>query len=267
MADPDTLNDDTAAVLEEDDQTGFDEGFEADTPPTETPGAAADEDLEPEPSATPPPPKYTQVTEEQLASLLAAASEVASLRDTQQKSFGTAFGKIGGIERALSEKANVDIRQEDIDALRGDGFEPLAVALEKLRDVRLVRQEIAPEALTDIKVNLKRELQVEEVAEVHPDWNEVRQTPEFTAWLATQSAADQQRLASTWSPRHVIKALDMFKASGKRALPPKPPADDSATRTARMNAARTPRGTGAHAGAPATDDDFDGGFAGRPPPH
>ena len=229
--------------------SGFDDGFES-TTPTETPGSD-DRNHEETPDAPRPP-----TMEERLA---AAEALIGTLRTSQEKSFGTAFGKIGGIERTLGA-AGVDIDQTDIDAMRADGFESHARALEKIRDLKVVRAGgvITEDDRSEIRTTLKRELQVEQVSDEHPDWATVAASPEFNAWKATQSAADRDRLDNSWSPGFIVKSLTAFKAA--KAAPPRAPADDSqSTRRSLIDAAVTPRGTG---GTPAAnhEDEFDAGF-------
>lgn len=244
-----TGTEDTTKVELEGDDAGFDDGFDNPSTPTATPGNEEE---------TPPADEPKQPTmEERLA---AAEALLGTLRTSQEKSFGTAFGKIGGIERTLGA-AGVDIDQTDIDAMRADGFESHARALEKIRDLKVVRAGgvITDDDRAEIRTTLKRELQVEQVADEHPDWAEVAASPEFQAWKATQSAADQDRLNNSWSPGFIVKSLTAFKAS--KAKPPQ--ADDSqSTRRSLIDAAVTPRGTGGNP-APNTEDDFDAGFRGR----
>ena len=232
------------------DDSGFDEGFD-NQPPTETPGT--DDEAKAKPDEPKPP-----TIEERIA---AAEALLGTLRTSQEKSFGTAFGKIGGIERTLSS-AGVDIDQADIDAMRSDGFEVHARALEKIRDLKVVRTGgvITDDDRAEMHAKLKRELQTEQVSDEHPDWATVAATPEFTAWKATQSAADQDRLNNSWSPGFIVKSLSAFKAS--QAKPKPGPADSHSTRRSLIDAAVTPRGTGGNPAAN-TEDDFDAGFKQR----
>ena len=233
------------------DDAGFDDGFDNPRTPTATPEAT-----EEKPADEPKQPTM----EERIA---AAEALIDTLKASQEKSFGTAFGKIGGIERTLG-KADVDIDQADIDAMRADGFESHARALEKIRDLKVVRAGgvITDDDRAQLVATAKRELQTEQVADEHPDWAEVAATPEFQAWKATQSAADQARLNNSWSPGFIVKSLTAFKAS-KAKPAPRVPADDShSTRRSLIDAAVTPRGTGGNPAA-TTEDDFDAGFKQR----
>jgi len=247
------------------DDSGFDEGFD-NQPPTETPGT--DDEAKAKPDEPKPP-----TIEERIA---AAEALLGTLRTSQEKSFGTAFGKIGGIERTLSS-AGVDIDQADIDAMRSDGFEVHARALEKIRDLKVVRTgslmthedqlelyfKLKDELTRDRQaeqISAKRDRQTEQVSDEHPDWATVAATPEFTAWKATQSAADQDRLNNSWSPGFIVKSLSAFKAS--QAKPKPGPADSHSTRRSLIDAAVTPRGTGGNPAAN-TEDEFDAGFKQR----
>ena len=128
------------------DETGFDDGFENPTTPTATPEPEAED----KPAAEAP---KQPTLEERLA---AAEAVVQSLQTSLDKS----FGKIGGIERTLG-KADVDIDQADIDAMRADGFESHARALEKIRDLKVVRAGgvITDDDRAEILTTVKRQLQ------------------------------------------------------------------------------------------------------------
>lgn len=233
------------------DDGSFDDGFANHSTPTATPEPVVAAEPKPEEPKAP-------TVEERIA---AAEALIGTLRSAQEKSFGTAFGKIGGIERTLGS-ANVDIDQEDIDAMRADGFESHARALEKIRDLKVVRAGgvITDDDRTEIRSTLKRELQVEQVADEHPDWREVADSAEFQAWKATRSAADQHKLDNTWAPGFIIKTLTEFKAA--KAKPQQQASSDSNLRDFRA-AAVTPRGTGGNPAAASTEDEFDAGFKQR----
>lgn len=54
---------------------------------------------------------------------------------------------------------------------------------------------------------------IEALAEEHPDFETVRETPEFKTWIASKPQEYQDRLANTWSPVVVSRGLSEFKAS------------------------------------------------------
>lgn len=280
------MNEADSAALD-DDTTGFDEGFNAD--PTGTPGhvqqaddAANGDDNQTandgQPAQAQAAPEYVQLTKQEIEELRARAALVEELKATQDKSFGTAFGKLGDLERrlkAMGESAAIEVDQDEIDALRADGFEPLAKALEKVRNLKalpgggvdsaqveaLVQQRVAP-ALQRMELRL--------LAKDHPDWQQIDKDPAFGQWVTSQGAEFAQSLAkasSEYDGQTVSDAMTKFKAhrqAQEAAAEKARKAADSAqanasARRSRMNAAVTPRGSG---GSPASDPnaEFDAGF-------
>lgn len=273
------MNEADSAVLD-DDTTGFDEGFNAD--PTETPGhvqqaddAANGDDNQTandgQPAQAQAAPEYVQLTKQEVEELRARAALVEELKATQDKSFGTAFGKLGDLERrlkAMGESAAIEVDQDEIDALRADGFEPLAKALEKVRNLKalpgsgvdsaqveaLVQQRVAP-ALQRMELRL--------LAKDHPDWQQIDKDPAFGQWVTSQGAEFAQSLAkasSEYDGQTVSDAMTKFKAHRKAVEDAAKKASQQASaRQSRFAAAVTPRGSG---GTPASDPnaEFDAGF-------
>ena len=248
-------------TIDEQDSADFSAGFNDDTTatPTETPAelqveVTTVENVEPE-------PEYVQLTKGE-------RDELFALREQAQKQFGTAFGKIGGIERRLQELnsgAQVEISQEDIDALRDD-FPPLAAALEKVRNLRTLSGGVDPAQMDEMvaervsKVEQKFEMRL--LAQAHPDWKQIDNDPAFQSWVAAQNDEFKQGLAQasqSYDSATVGDAMSMFKQSRKSA-PAKPAVDDASARRSRMNAAVTPRGVGGPA-SPNLIDDFNAGFS------
>ena len=48
-------------------------------------------------------PKYVQITEDDFKSFQSNATSIAEMRAAYQKQFDTAFGKLGGVERTLTQ--------------------------------------------------------------------------------------------------------------------------------------------------------------------
>ncbi len=259
------MSGDADTLTPEQEVAAFADGFDNDATPTETPASVGSETTET------PAVEYAQLTKAEYEELKARAALVEDLKATADRSFGTAFGKIGGIERQLKDLtsgAQVEISQEDIDTLRGDGFEPLAVALEKVRSMRglpggvdqakldeLVQQRIAP-ALEGIGTKVDQAVEARLLKRAHPDWQQVTATPEFNAYAASLPNAVQAELANSWDADFIGEHLTKFKQSRKPAAPA---ADDASARRSRMSAAVTPRGAGGHA-APSQVDDLMAGF-------
>jgi hypothetical protein len=248
-----------ATTLTPDEEAAFAAGFDDDTTdtPTETPADQQDADTQqqerPAP-AEPAPPEYAQFTK-------AERDELMALREQAQKQFGTAFGKIGGIERtikSLTDGAQVDISQEDIDALRDD-FPPLAAALEKVRNLRAlpgagVDQEQIANLVAERVSAVEQKFELRLLAKDHPDWKQIDADPAFAQWVAAQPDEFKQTLAQAsqgYDSSVVSDAMTKFKQSRKAA--PAPAADPASARRSRMSAAVTPRGASGAAAGDSTD--------------
>ena len=255
-----------ATNLTQDKEAAFAAGFDDDTTetPTETPADQQDADAQQQETtpapAEPAPPEYAQFTK-------AERDELMALREQATKQFGTAFGKIGGIERtikSLTDGAQVDISQEDIDALRDD-FPPLAAALEKVRSLRAlpgagVDQEQIASMVAEKVSAVEQKFELRLLAKDHPDWKQVDADPAFAAWVTAQSDEFKQTLAQasqSYDSSVVSDAMSKFKQS-RKAAPATPAADPASARRSRMSAAVTPRGAGGTAGD--STDPFLSGF-------
>lgn len=239
-----------------------DESFAAglsDTP-TETPAVVqADETQAQEAS---PAPKFRQITEEEWTEIQSRAAAAETLKATLEKVSGTAFGKIGGIERTLAQLQAGGIGEvsvEDFTKLR-DEFPDLAEMLVEglngaLKKAPRGQQQPAPVDFSEIesKFNtvLAERLDAQELAfetrllaTRHRDWREVASTPEFDAWKATKPIEYQQKLAGRDSD-FIADALTEFKATRK--------AGNDSLRRSRIAAAETPRGSGGNTAADAED--------------
>lgn len=235
------------------------------TQPTETP--AAGDDAQPEAAKEEAPAiEYAQLTKQEYEDLKARAALVEEIKATQEKSFGTAFGKIGGIERTLQQLQagkKVEINQEDIDALRDD-FPPLAAALEKVRDLSVIAPGLDEDAINKmVESRLTPRIQKIEMrmlAREHPDYAQIDSDPAFAAWIATQPDEFKQALATAsaeYDSATVSDAMTKFKAHRKALQEAKPKQPDPDARKGRMSAAVTPRGTGQPQAA-STDPFLDG---------
>lgn len=247
------------------DDTAFSAGFDDDTTatPTETPAAQQDAKTQGEnstPAQAEPAPEYVQLTK-------AERDELIATRQQWEKQFGTAFWKIGGIERTLQQLnsgAQVEISQEDIDALKDD-FPPLAAALEKVRNLRAlpgggVDQEQIASLVAEKVSAVEQKFELRLLSKDHPDWKQIDADPAFAQWVAAQPDEFKQTLAhasQSYDSAVVSNAMTMFKQSRRTA--PAPAADPASARRSRMSAAVTPRGTsGASAGD--STDPFLSGF-------
>lgn len=249
-----------ASTLTQDEEAAFAAGFDDDTTatPTETPAEQQDTDTQQQAGAAPAEPaapEYVQLTK-------AERDELMGLRDQAQRQFGTAFGKIGGIERTLQQLnsgAQVEISQEDIDALKDD-FPPLAAALEKVRNLRAlpgggVDQEQIANLVAERVSAVEQKFELRLLSKDHPDWKQIDADPAFAQWVAAQPDEFKQTLAQasqSYDSSVVSSAMTMFKQS-RRTAPSNTGTDPASARRSRMSAAVTPRGTGGTAAGDSTD--------------
>lgn len=190
--------------------------------PTETPAATDTAEPEtPEPEAQPE-PKFRQITEDEWTALQSRAAEVEALKATLEKSTGTAFGKIGGIERQLKELSSAGVRlsKEKIDRLRGD----LPEIAELFDELQVKAAPAAAPDLTEVvaqaREEARRAAREEALAEVHEDWREVTAGPEFAEFVRKQGQAKVDEItkaSAEWNHRVIGKALSEFKATKAKA--------------------------------------------------
>lgn len=279
----------TGDVVERDDaaekaaEAEFNSGFDTtdQRPATETPQPVQDEATKPgetQPASAPaqqqeqPAPKYVQITEEDFERLKSGASLAEKLKDTADRSFGTAFGKIGGIERELQTlrqgAKRVTIDHKTIETLRGE-IPELADALEQINGLAAVAaapavDETKLEELVQARVSpLEQKFETRIVLLQHPDMEAIKKSPDFHAYVQALPAEESQVLLNTWDSTVISGHLTKFKQQqAQRKQPQNQPGDDTARRS-RMQAAVTPRGNGAQAPAPSELDEFNAGFSGR----
>lgn len=261
--------DTTTATITDD--AAFNAGFDTPTEPTETP--AQDETTTPEPEEAPA-PKIRQITEDEYSAIQQQIADAVGMKATLEKVSGTAFGKIGGIERSiksLTDAPGPGIAQEHIDALREDGFEPLADALEHLNKLRVIPAAVDQEQIStmvqarldEVVPAIEQKIEARFLSREHPDWQEVDKSPEWAAHLAALPAERQQALADAsarWDSAVIASEMSAFKKA-RAAAPQLTQAGDlaDARRNRLKAAAATPRGSGGDTGTN-PQDDFDAGF-------
>jgi hypothetical protein len=282
----------TAAEAEKQAALEFGAGFTEESPPPEAPAAAI---VEPKPETTPAPkvepkiaakapavvetkaPKYVQITEEQFASLQAAASKTVAIEAQMSKAFGT----IGDVQQTVKKLqaatpagASIEIPKDAFAEMEKD-FPELAaqmrMGLEKsLKGVRgtAAGQAADPDAVGKLVTAETVKLQIEALEDAHPTWREIvgavdsagkhDQANPFRQWLAKQPAAYQAKINATNSATIIARAIDKFQADTKPAAKTTP-APKAAARNDRIRGAIQPRGDGGQP-APAIKDDFAEGF-------
>ncbi|MES3041807.1 MAG: hypothetical protein V4730_11750 [Pseudomonadota bacterium] len=86
---------------------------------------------------------------------------------------------------------------------------------------------------------------VEVLMEEHPDFETVRETPEYKAWLTSKPPEFQQKFLNTWNPAVVARGLTEFKDSLKKQV----------NKQNRLASAITPQGVPQKAGPSAISDE------------
>ena len=233
------------------DETSLADGFNSVANPalTETPGQEQRDEGEQAAEVVQEAIEYAQITKAEYDELRARAAMIDEIKATQDKSFGTFGRTIKGLQDRLAEfnaAPALEIPQEEIDAIRNEGFDLHANVLEKLSKLRsisvagglddMVRDEILKQAREDVSYAVHTEM----LEGDHEDWQEVVNKPEWSAWAAKQPPAIQEKLKTSWNSRFLSKQISSFKDS----LKPAGPDPAATTRKSRFEAAVTPRGSG-----------------------
>lgn len=202
-------------------------------------GATADE-----PVTADPEPTVTTLADE-LKALKAKVAATTSDPDAVRK----LHGEIGNINRTLKalqsppkgEEAPAD--DELAAALKSaeaaaEEFPEVVGPLVKALKASIARQPAAskPEDIDErvtAAVSKARESDaIEALKEEHPDFETVRDTPEYKTWLASKPPEFQERFLNTWNPAVVARGLTEFKDSLKKQV----------SKQTRLESAITPQG-------------------------
>lgn len=254
-------------------------GFAGEEMPTETPAATPDEAVA-EPAASA--PKFASITEEDWNNVRSAATAITEIKAAQEKQFGTAFGKLGGLERTLQQMREAGTGQSVV--FDADDFAELQAEYPELADLtlkgmnkalgkirsgggspadidRLVQERLAP-ALDQVRVAQERIIDLE-MRSAHPDWKQVVASPAFTAWTGTLPAEERDRMMGSADPDVAAQMIAQFKAAQKKPVAkPAAAAPAVSSRQKRFESAVTPKGTGGHAPGRTAIDDLNAGFYG-----
>lgn len=277
---PDTSAADDARELAE-----FGAGF--DDKPAEKPAAKPDK---PDPAATPraaepAPPKYVQITEQEVAEFRAAAAKTASYDQQLSKAFGTIGNLqklVNGLQSQTPRGARVEIPKDAFKAMERD-FPELAKQTRDALEAALAGVSGTGGAAVDddekfearvASWSSKRELKT--LAEDFPEWRTIvgavdatQQQPDpnnpFRKWLAGKDVAYQTRINASESAEVIGGAIRLFQTETKAT--PKPggtPTPREAARAERIRGAVQPRGDNAGAApAKSDDDEFEAGYNAR----
>jgi len=249
------------AAAEADFAAGFDDT------PTETPDVTKEPANEVEEVAEVEQPKLAQITEAQYQDLLSRAASLDEMRATQEKSFGTAFGKIGGIERVLNQLqapgGGVEVTAEDFAEMQSEFPELAELQIKGLNKVlgKLKGGSVdtkAIEALVSTRTEGTRKQLIDASLDaiVDGDWMEEVRSDKYQQWIAAQPE-NIKALEASDSVRDASRLLRLFKAAPAAA----PVKQQTSTRKQQLEAATTPRGTGGYTPAKTDIDDFNAGFS------
>jgi hypothetical protein len=227
------------------------------------------------------------LTKAEVEALRAAAATIPQLQEELRRTRDTTAGKIGSIQQELKAIA----------ARAADGQKPALAQLKRLRAEfpelgQMLEEDLADAFATPAAANpdpqgnagdapapqadpvmvdpladerVQQVLKQKEQAivdAVHPDWRDLRKTPEFSEWRSQLPQAAQDLLASSWDAKVLVDAFKGFKDwKHKRDEQAAAQADANKQRGKRLENA-IPATRGSTTGINAVDDDaaFEAGF-------
>lgn len=205
-------------------------GITPETPAVETPAAEpVVAEATPPAEETPLPPAAPTV-EQRLDDL----QKNITAMDGTPESVRRIYGELGNIKRTLQDLQKTAVPGEPspdlaaalakVDEVAADFPEiagPLAAAIKALIPQRPAASPTAPAPAAapavqtvDVSAEIARQRQqdaIELLADEHPDYETVRDTPEYKEWLASKPKEFQNRFTTTWNPGIVSKGLTEFK--------------------------------------------------------
>lgn len=229
----------------------------SETPPADSPAPAPEASApaapEPNPQAAPAAPDVATLSQH-LTELKQQVGQLAAEAGTPSAEIRKLQGEIGSINRTLKQLAKSDDAPADLAAALAKAEEaakeypelvgPLVAVIKAMQH----QQQSAPAQEPQPPAAAQESRSPEQIAqeasvnaaksallEVHPDFYEMKKTPEFQAWFKAKPAEYQSRIQSTWNPAVLAAMADEHKASLKR----------KAENTKRLEGAVTPKGTAA----------------------
>lgn len=166
---------------------------------------------------------------EELAELKAKVSTLAS--DSDPSAVRKLHGEIGDINRTLQklqaskpepEPELAPVSDELTAAMKAaeeaalDFPELAGPIVTALKALNAKQVPVAQAPVVDVAAEIAKQREIdaiEALADDHPDFETVRSTPEFKAWLTTKTPEYQVKLDTTWNPAVVSKGLTEFKES------------------------------------------------------
>jgi hypothetical protein len=254
---------------------------------TETPGADKPKEEEIAVAATQEQAteqEYVQVSKADYDRIIASAALIDDVKATQDK----AFGKIGGVERAMSELQAkliagatagepIQATAEDFAELSAEyGPEiaelqitglnrilskfrvPAGTPIDQEQISKLVQEQLAAanSNLTDsIVQQVEQRTEMKILGRQHPDWEAVGNTPEFVNWVGSLPEAEKAAVIKANSEYDSVvlgATFDKYKAHLKKST--------NSSRNEILEGAVTDKGDKGAAASTKSDDDFESGF-------
>lgn len=223
-------------------QAGYGRKTRGDEPPVNEPAAqpAAEEPAAEQPAGSPaaelpaaePEPKVAD-----LAAELKALKEKVAATTSDPEAVRKLHGEIGNINRTLKALQSTSTKPDEAPAddelaaalasaeAAAEEYPEVVGPLVKALKASIARQPAAqakPEDLAErvtAAVSKARETDaIEALKEEHPDFETVRDTPEYKTWLASKPPEFQQKFLTTWNPAVVARGLTEFKDSLKKQV-------------------------------------------------
>lgn len=221
------------------------------------------------------------LTKSELAALRAVAGQVTTLQDELRRANDTTAGRIGSLKQtldavALQAKQGVKPTLNQLKRLEGEFPELAKLLTQDLEDAfgagsaaqapaaehqaqdddKASGDAPGAESTVDPLLNpvVKARLMAKEmeiVDAVHPDWRDLKATPEFNIWRTSLPAAAQELLGSTWDSKVMKDAFTDFKSWNSKRIA----AQDANKERGKRLANGVPATTGTQTGANAVDDD------------
>jgi hypothetical protein len=207
-------------------------------------------------------------------------AEMASMGESIKKSFEQVHGKFGEHNRLIQEvvkgkTAAAGAAGAPARKVGADAFRKLALAYpdiaaqmtEGLENVLAAQSATGLDATAlDARVNAKvaelirpaveavqtasdQKIAKVELSVMHPDWQKVTSTRDFSNWFKAKPATEQHRLFYSWDAPSVATMLSEYKTAAKRTVAA------SSDRQRRLAAAVAPAGRGSGASTGISDDD------------
>lgn len=276
-------------------ESGFKEtGDELTQPEKENKPAAETKPVVEVPAVVPPvESKRATLSEQQVAHLLSSAKSVEELKAAMESRFGSAFGKMGGLERTIKELQAgtaageaVELTDADLAELTKEfpdvavhvstGLKRILSRIKGTKSAPAFDPETVKPIATEVMIQRQRENELEELSENHPNWNEVigpvgTKTP-YREWLGQQPGAYQTLVGNSWRASTVGRSIERFEAhqaqetrkaeAAEKAKNKKTPSQ-TATRAEILAEAVNQRGTPGFESGKSADDEFNEGFTGK----